>query len=200
MVILVETLGISILEIMIKMNKLYLLSLFVSHLLFGEDGLTISIDSFVRYDAEHDTLVFEIKPCIENNSNEIISLVRDSPYDNSIIYDCNVDMLFTYNFHLYESPDGRLYTESKSDYSIVELKPGGITLLPTKTRTQPFFSDDRFINVIYKVDSSFAEMMDVWSGEVSSQEKIEIAPLYIRERDRILKENEKLNTNEEDCH
>jgi len=68
------------------MNKFYLLLLFVSHILLGEDSLTISIDSFVRYDAENDTLVFEITPCIENNSNEIISLVRESPYDNAIIY------------------------------------------------------------------------------------------------------------------
>jgi len=51
----------------------------------------------------------------------------------------DADMSFFYYFHLYEPPDGRLYTESTSDYSIVELKPGGITLLPTKTRTQPFF-------------------------------------------------------------
>lgn len=170
------------------MNKFYLLLLFVSHLLFGEDSLSVSIDSFVRYDAENDTLVFEITPCIENNSNEIISLVRESPYDNAIIHADDADMSFFYDFHLSESTDGRLYKESESDYSIVELKPGGITLLPAKTTVQRFSPNDREVNVIYKVEQSFAEMMDVWSGEVSSQVKIKIVPLYVEERYRILKE------------
>ncbi|MBN2069217.1 MAG: hypothetical protein JW739_06240 [Opitutales bacterium] len=164
-----------------RMLFIFIVFIVIHKIAVCDDSLSMDISQSCYYDYVNDQIVMNVYPYLSNCGESEIRVARQPKGESRGQYPHGINYSYGFWVHKY---NGSILVESESDFSIVNLKPGDVTELPSYEiliNDEDDLPPHRNIIVDYFVSPEFGNELNVWSGDLQIIVPIKIPDLFYNE-------------------